>query len=79
VQGVSYRASAQDEAVRLGVKGWVRNLPSGDVESIAEAPPETIERFITWCRRGPEEAEVEGVTVTEAPAAEPFQRFEVRR
>jgi acylphosphatase len=79
VQGVSYRASAQDEARRLGVKGWVRNLPNGDVESIAEANPETIERFVTWCRTGPEEARVTHVAVTEATGADAFSDFQVRR
>ena len=79
VQGVSYRASAQDEARRLGVKGWVRNLTNGDVEALAEASPETIERFITWCHRGPDEARVSAVKVTEDAGAEAVTDFEVRR
>lgn len=79
MQGVSYRASAQDEARRLGVVGWVRNLRNGDVESIAEAAPETIERFVTWCRRGPEEARVEAVTIADSSDAEAFSSFDVRR
>lgn len=79
VQGVSYRASAQDEARRLGVKGWVRNLPNGDVESIAEASSETVERFITWCHHGPEEARVTDVLVTEPGSSESFSDFQVRR
>lgn len=79
MQGVSYRASAQDEARRLGVKGWVRNLPNGDVESFAEATSDTLERFITWCHRGPEEARVASVQVNEAAAAEAFSDFQVRR
>lgn len=79
VQGVSYRASAQDEARRLGVRGWVRNLRNGDVESIAEAAPQTIETFITWCRRGPEEARVDAVNVADSQDAEAFAGFEVRR
>ncbi|MFT3706655.1 MAG: acylphosphatase [Archangium sp.] len=79
VQGVSYRASAQDEARRLGVRGWVRNLKNGDVESVAEANADTLENFITWCRRGPEEARVENVNVTDSADAEAFISFEVRR
>lgn len=79
VQGVSYRASAQDEARRLGVRGWVRNLENGDVEAVAEAEPTVLEQFIAWCRRGPSEAEVEAVTVTDVPASESFSSFEVRR
>lgn len=80
VQGVSYRASAQFEARRLGVRGWVRNLPSGEVESVAEAVPEMVEQFIAWCRRGPDEAQVESVVVTQAPAHAALPSdFEVRR
>lgn len=79
VQGVSYRASTQDAARRLGVRGWVRNLPSGEVESVAEAPPQVLERFIAWCRRGPSEARVEAVAVTELSPDVPLQGFEVRR
>lgn len=79
VQGVSYRASAQDEARRLGVRGWVRNLPNGDVESMAEASPDVVERFITWCRRGPSEARVESVKIDEAVSEASFTTFEVRR
>ncbi|HND33564.1 MAG TPA: acylphosphatase, partial [Myxococcota bacterium] len=34
VQGVWFRASARDEAQRLGLRGWVRNLPDGSVEAV---------------------------------------------
>lgn len=79
VQGVSYRASTVDQARRLGVKGWVRNHPNGDVEAMAEAAPEVIDRFVAWCLKGPPEAQVEGVAVTDAPIDTPFTTFEVRR
>lgn len=79
MQGVSYRASVQDEARRLGVKGWVRNLPNGDVESVAEANTDTLERFVRWCHRGPEEARVTDVAVSEPSSRETFSDFQVRR
>lgn len=79
VQGVSYRASARDVALRLGVRGWVRNLKNGDVEALAEADDPVLEQFIAWCRRGPSEAEVESVDVADTADAEPFTTFEVRR
>ena len=45
VQGVGYRYFAQGVAERLGVSGFVRNLPSGDVEVFAEADSGTLELF----------------------------------
>lgn len=79
VQGVSYRASAQDEARGLSLAGWVRNLPSGDVEAVAEGPPEVVERFVAWCRRGPSEARVTGVALKELTEDAPLPPFQVRR
>lgn len=78
VQGVSYRASARDEALRSGLTGWVRNLPNGDVEAFAQGPTTAVAAFVAWCRTGPDEARVSEVEVTEAAAA-PFVGFEVRR
>ena len=46
VQGVFYRASAQQEAMRLGLSGEIRNLPDGRVEAVVEGPRERIEEFI---------------------------------
>ena len=77
VQGVFYRASARDEARRLGLTGEVRNLPSGEVEAIAEGPKEKIEAFIDWCRRGPPSARVENVKVLWAEARGDYRTFRV--
>lgn len=67
VQGVSYRATASDQARTRGLSGWVRNLPNGDVEALAEGDPLAVEAFIAWCRRGPDEARVTSVVVDERP------------
>ena len=64
VQGVCYRATTREEAERLGLKGWVRNLDSGDVEAEVEGPEEIVEEFIRWCRKGPPAASVSDVKVT---------------
>jgi acylphosphatase len=71
VQGVFYRVSCAYEAQRLGLGGWVRNLPDGRVEAAAEGPREAVERFVEWCRHGPPHARVEGVELTwEQPRGE---------
>lgn len=79
MQGVSYRASARDEASRLGLTGWIRNLPTGDVEAEVQGETAVVQRFITWCHRGPEEAVVKSVSVEEVEAFTPQSGFQVRR
>lgn len=65
VQGVAFRRCAVDEAERIGrVSGWVRNLPEGSVEVLAEGPRAEIEAFVTWLRRGPRHARVERVEIS---------------
>ena len=49
VQGVSFRANARDTAKRKGVNGWVRNLPNGKVEMVAEGERPQVEDLIEWC------------------------------
>ncbi|HEY2191224.1 MAG TPA: acylphosphatase [Actinomycetospora sp.] len=67
VQGVFYRASAEQEAQRLGVAGWVRNLPDGSVELLVEGEDAAVEQMIDWAGRGPSRAEVTGVDVEDRP------------
>lgn len=63
VQGVGYRYSTMDEAARLGVKGWVRNVPDGRVEAVFEGSRNTVESMIRWCHQGPTAARVKNVEV----------------
>ncbi len=64
VQGVFFRASTRDEARRLGISGWVRNLPNGDVEALFEGDKNTVNRMLAWCYQGPPYAAVAEVKVT---------------
>lgn len=80
VQGVYYRASTQAEAQRLGLRGWVRNLPDGRVELLAEGPRSALDALVAWCWQGPPRARVSGVEARwgeEEPAGE--AGFVVRR
>jgi acylphosphatase len=78
VQGVSFRYYTLQQAVRCGVSGWVRNLPDGRVEAVAEGEEAGVERLIAWCREGPRSARVEHVEVlSEKPTGE-FQGFRIR-
>ena len=58
VQGVFYRATTRDEARRLGLGGWVRNLPDGRVEAWVEGPEEAVEQMMAWFPEGPPYARV---------------------
>jgi len=79
VQGVFYRASAQEKALALGLSGWVRNLDSGDVEAEAEGPQDLVDGFVAWCRQGPRAARVERVDVEKRPFGGDLTRFSVVR
>jgi acylphosphatase len=79
VQGVAYRWSAQQEGRRLGLVGQVRNVPDGSVEAVVEGPRASVDEFVSWCRRGPELAEVDDVSVEFADATGEFRWFVVGR
>lgn len=58
VQGVWFRASAKEQAEKLGISGWVRNEPDGTVEVFACGNPEQLELFDAWLKHGPSLAKV---------------------
>jgi acylphosphatase len=61
VQGVFYRASTKAVADQLGVKGYVKNEPGGDVTIAAEGDNVSLEMFLEWCHEGPQDAVVTSV------------------
>jgi acylphosphatase len=78
VQGVGYRYATVDTASQLGLTGWVRNLPDGQVEAVFEGAREIVEEIIRWCHVGPPAAVVQDVTV-EYEHPEGLRGFEVKR
>ncbi len=65
VQGVAFRHYTRNQAEKVGVDGWVRNLPDGRVEAVFEGDAEQVEHMVRWCRNGPPSAHVENVEVKE--------------
>ena len=78
VQGVWFRQSTKDEALRLGVHGWVRNLPKGDVEAVFEGEKKKVEEIVGWCHRGPAGAQVTSVEIAWEPYRGEFGHFDIR-
>lgn len=76
VQGVWFRASTQEEAQRLHLTGWVRNLPDGRVEVFACGEKENVLQLHTWLAHGPRLAKVTEVIHEEHPW-KIFEDFEV--
>jgi acylphosphatase len=77
VQGVGYRYFAQRIALRLGVRGWVRNLPNGNVEVHAEADSAILATFREELERGPSMSDVDEV-IEEAARTDHYSSFEIR-
>lgn len=76
VQGVGYRYATVQQAEKLGINGWVRNLADGRVEAVFEGERAIVEEMIRWCDRGPAAAVVKDVTV-EIGEPEGLKEFKV--
>ena len=78
VQGVFYRYHTKELADKLGLRGWVRNLPDGRVEAVFEGDKGAIEEMLEFCRRGPPGARVSGVKVRWEDYKGEFDGFTIR-
>jgi acylphosphatase len=78
VQGVFYRASTRDTAMRIGLKGWVRNLPDGNVEAVFEGPVDKLQKAVEWCHEGPPGARVTKIDEKWDDYSGEFGSFDVR-
>jgi acylphosphatase len=78
VQGVYFRAETMKTARRLGLRGFARNLPNGQVEVVASGSQEALEDLIAWLHQGPELARVDDVGVDWADETPVGDSFEVR-
>jgi len=79
VQGVFYRQSTKETAVRLGLTGWVRNCHDGSVEAVFEGDKDAVDQAVEWCRQGPHTARVTDVVVNWKDFDGELNGFEARR
>lgn len=78
VQGVSFRYFAQRKAIQLQLSGWVRNLPDGRVETVAEGAQEPLQAYARFLHTGPPAAVVTSVDLEWKAAGGDIKGFEVR-
>ena len=67
VQGVGFRYHVEDAAHRYGVAGWVRNLPTGEVEILARVTERSRAPFLAEVKNGPRMAQVREMKVRNSP------------
>lgn len=80
VQGVGFRWFVREEARRLGLSGWVTNLPTGEVEVAAGGTAESLERLRRALAVGPAGASVEQTAdIAESPGRPLAYPFSIHR
>ena len=78
VQGVFFRATLRDLALRLGINGWVRNLWGSGVEAALEGEEKQVKEMIDWSHQGPPGARVDEVEVDWEKHQGEFKSFSIR-
>lgn len=78
VQGVFFRDYTRQEATRIGLSGWVRNLPDGTVETEFEGDESMVKAMLSWLHEGSPLAEVKKVVSTTIASTGEQQAFDIR-
>ncbi len=79
VQGVFYRQFCKENADKLGVNGFIRNLENGDVEVVLEGNNDEVDMMIKLCKQGPKHAQIRDVEVEEKKWSGEFKDFRILR
>lgn len=78
VQGVAFREYTRREATRLGLSGWVRNMPDGTVEVLFEGTEVQTGALLSWLATGSPFAVVTRIESHEEPASGEAAPFVIR-
>jgi len=76
VQGVGFRYAARTVARQMGIKGFVKNLPDGNVFIEADGNEKQILDFLKWCYIGPSRAQIKSV-ITEDGDIKGYSDFDI--
>lgn len=77
VQGVWFRKHAAEKARSLGLNGMVQNEEGGSVYIEAEGERDDLTSLVTWCLGGPDQANVQGITLVKVPILG-YTSFEIK-
>lgn len=77
VQGVGFRRTTLQKAQQLGLTGYVSNLPTGQVEILAQGSFPAVDQLVSWCQHGVGLAQVSDVWVEEDEADEIYLDFSI--
>jgi acylphosphatase len=77
VQGVGFRYFTKETAQQLGIRGWVRNTFSGEVEVTAEGVSDQIDTMVQLLQRGPQSAYVSDFKLTWQEPSGEFKKFSI--
>lgn len=78
VQGVAFRYFTERQAKALGLKGYVRNLETGQVEVVAQGDNQQLDKLATWLAKGPPSAKVQQVEQVLLEDLALFDDFSIR-
>ena len=78
VQGVGFRYFTQQNATKLGVHGYAKNLPNGKVEVVAEGDKATLDEFVKILWKGPPASRVEDLKVEARPHSGEYTAFGIK-
>lgn len=77
VQGVFFREWTKNEARKLNLNGYVKNLNDGRVEAIFEGSKDNIKKILSKCRKGPKLSKPTNVEFTLEKASYEFEDFKI--
>ncbi|MBI2112732.1 acylphosphatase [Candidatus Woesearchaeota archaeon] len=78
VQMVGFRYFTRKKAQELGVNGWIKNLPDGNVEAVIEGEDIALSQLVEYCKQGPLLAHVQDINIKEEKYQGEWEEFSIK-